>query len=34
MKFTRYFLYTRQRPDRAGIELAWIEAVDRRPLAT
>ncbi|MCB2262774.1 MAG: hypothetical protein LGR52_07540 [Candidatus Thiosymbion ectosymbiont of Robbea hypermnestra] len=34
MKFTRYFLYTRQRPDRAGIELAWIEAVNRQPLVT
>ena len=29
MKFTRYFLYTRQRSDRKDIELAWIqEAID------
>ena len=32
MKCTRYFLYTRQRPDRAGIKLEWIESVNRRPL--
>ncbi len=25
MKFTRYFLYTRQRPDRSAIRLDWIE---------
>ena len=30
VKFTQYFLYTRQRPDRAGIKLEWIEAVDRQ----
>ncbi len=34
MKFTQYFLYTRQRPDRANIKLEWIEAVKRQPLAT
>lgn len=34
MKFTQYFLYTRQRPDRAAIKMEWIEAVDRWPLAT
>lgn len=25
MKFTRYFLYMRQRPDRARIKTVWIE---------
>ena len=25
MKFTRYFQYMRQRPDRAGIKMEWIE---------
>lgn len=24
MKFTQYFLYTRQRPDRARIKMEWI----------
>lgn len=33
MKFTQYLLYTRQRSDRAGIKVEWIEFVDRRPLA-
>ena len=32
MKFTQYFLYTRQRPDRRGIELAWIEQVIAAPV--
>lgn len=32
MKFTQYFLYTRQRADRAGIELAWIERVVAAPV--
>ena len=27
MKFTEYFLHTRQRSDRQWIELAWIERV-------
>jgi hypothetical protein len=31
MRFTQYFLATRQRPDRAGIELEWIERVIERP---
>ncbi len=31
MKFTQYFLYTRQRPDRAAIKLEWIESVNRQP---
>nr|VFJ94404.1 MAG: hypothetical protein BECKH772A_GA0070896_1007124 [Candidatus Kentron sp. H]VFJ95286.1 MAG: hypothetical protein BECKH772B_GA0070898_1007424 [Candidatus Kentron sp. H]VFK01694.1 MAG: hypothetical protein BECKH772C_GA0070978_1007024 [Candidatus Kentron sp. H] len=34
LKFTRYFLVTRQRPDRAWIELAWIEAVVAHPIET
>ncbi|WP_308755303.1 hypothetical protein [Candidatus Hakubella thermalkaliphila] len=25
MKFTQYFLYVRQRPDRAKIRMEWIE---------
>jgi len=25
MKFTQYFLHVRQRPDRARIEMEWIE---------
>ena len=25
MKFTQYFLYMRQRPDRAKIKMEWIE---------
>ena len=32
MKFTQYFLFIRQRPDRAIIELAWIERVIQNPL--
>ncbi len=27
MKFTNYFLYTRQRPDRKQIKMEWIEQV-------
>ncbi len=34
MKFTQYFLYTRQRADRAMIDTAWIESVVREPVAT
>nr|VFJ94588.1 MAG: hypothetical protein BECKLFY1418B_GA0070995_106017 [Candidatus Kentron sp. LFY]VFK13435.1 MAG: hypothetical protein BECKLFY1418C_GA0070996_100340 [Candidatus Kentron sp. LFY] len=34
LKFTRYFFITRQRPDRAGIELSWIEAVVAHPIET
>nr|VFK08815.1 MAG: hypothetical protein BECKLPF1236A_GA0070988_100212 [Candidatus Kentron sp. LPFa]VFK25223.1 MAG: hypothetical protein BECKLPF1236C_GA0070990_100202 [Candidatus Kentron sp. LPFa] len=34
LKFTCYFLVTRQRPDRAGIELSWIEAVVAHPIET
>jgi hypothetical protein len=32
MKFTNYFLATRARPDRAMIQVAWIELVVRAPL--
>lgn len=32
MKFTQYFLTTRQRPDRAIIRLEWIEYVIKNPL--
>jgi len=32
MKFTQYFQYTRQRPDRAFIQDEWIERVIQNPL--
>ena len=32
MKFTQYFLFIRQRPDRAIIELMWIERVIQNPV--
>ena len=32
MKFTQYFLSIRQRPDRAIIELLWIERVIQNPV--
>lgn len=32
MKFTQYFLSMQQRPDRIGIELAWIRHVIEQPL--
>ena len=31
MKFTRYFEAMRERPDRAAIELEWIERAVRQP---
>ncbi len=31
MKFTNYFLHTRQRPDRKGIKMEWIEQVYEFP---
>ena len=31
MKFTRYFLYTRHRPDRLRIRTEWIEETVRNP---
>lgn len=32
MKFTQYFLAMRHRPDRAAIDMAWIERAVRHPL--
>lgn len=34
MKFTQYFLYTRQRPDRASIKIEWIENTVKNPAYT
>ena len=34
MKFTQYFLYTRQRPDRKCIRLEWIKQAIDQPLET
>lgn len=31
MKFTQYFLTMRQRPDRSGIALEWIEETTMQP---
>ncbi len=31
MKFTQYFLYIRQRPDRAKMKMEWIEEAIRNP---
>lgn len=31
MKFTNYFLYTRQRNDRKDIKREWIEQVHQKP---
>ncbi len=33
MKFTNYFLHTRQRPDRIVIKIEWIERVFEDPEA-
>ncbi|MDE0183837.1 MAG: hypothetical protein OXP71_00105 [Candidatus Poribacteria bacterium] len=32
MKFTQYFLYMRQRPDRAKIKMAWIQETIENPI--
>jgi len=32
MKYTQYFLYTRQRADRADIKVEWIDFVVRHPV--
>lgn len=32
MRFTQYFLHTRQRLDRRGIKLEWIERVVSTPM--
>jgi hypothetical protein len=34
LKFTQYFLYTRNRADRADIKLEWIENVVVSPIKT
>ena len=34
MKFTQYFLYVRQRPDRARIKIEWIEDTIKNPIYT
>jgi hypothetical protein len=34
MKYTQYFLYTRQRPDRARIKNEWIDYAIRNPVKT
>jgi len=34
MKFTKYFLHIRQRPDRAKIKLEWIEDTITNPIYT
>ncbi len=34
MKFTQYFLYTRNRADRAAIKIEWIENVVTCPIKT
>jgi len=34
MQFTQYFLYTRQRSDRAGIKTSWIEETIAHPDAS
>ncbi len=31
MKFTQYFLYMRQRPDRVKIKMEWIEETIMKP---
>ncbi len=31
MKFTQYFLHTRDRPDRKAIKIEWIEQVFNAP---
>jgi len=31
MKFTKYFLYIRQRPDRAKIKMEWIVETIKNP---
>jgi hypothetical protein len=34
VKYTQYFLYTRQRPDRAEIKEEWIKFVIENPIKT
>ncbi|MCX7046584.1 MAG: DUF4258 domain-containing protein [Candidatus Sumerlaeota bacterium] len=32
MKFSQYFLFARERPDRRGIKMEWIELAVRYPI--
>jgi len=32
MRFTKYFLTTRQRPDRVSVDISWIKAVVENPV--
>ena len=34
MKYTQYFLYTRQRPERAYIKDEWIDFAIKNPIQT
>jgi len=34
VRFTQYFLYTRNRPDRSSIKFEWIENVVANPIKT
>ena len=34
LRSTQYFLYVRQRPDRARIKIEWIEETIRNPIHT
>jgi hypothetical protein len=34
MKYTQYFLYTRQRPDRAYIKDKWLDFTIKNPVQT
>ena len=34
LRSTQYFLYVRQRPDRARIKIEWIEETIRNPIYT
>ena len=34
MKFTQYFFYIQQRPDRAKIKMEWIENTVKNPTFT
>ena len=34
MKYTQYFLYTRQRPDRSNIKDEWIDFTIKNPIQT
>ena len=34
MKFTQYFLYIKQRPDRVKIKMEWIKDTIKNPVCT